>query len=224
VRAAAAYLLARGGWAKASREALIEALEDPDPFVRVEAVRAMAADTVVTPLKKALGHRDPRVREAGVKALGSVRGPAAVRALARAVRDADPDVGFRAAAVLGGFQTRSVPAILGEALRERGPASRVRRRLIRSLEALEGREAVPDLLAVLVDPDLEVRGEAALVLGDWKVRGAIPELIRLVEEGLDAQQARAHRCLVRMTGTDHGYGTPEAREKWEAWWEGRGGR
>ncbi|MHC4597537.1 MAG: HEAT repeat domain-containing protein [Planctomycetota bacterium] len=224
VRAAAAALLARGGWVKPSREALVAALADPDPFVRVEAVRAMAADTVVSPLKKALVHSDSRVRVAAVKALGRVRGPAAVRALAEALGDGDPDVACRAAAVLGGFHTRSIARVLGTALREAGGPFRVRRTLIRSIESVEGREAVPDLLAVLADPDLALRAEAAVVLGRWKVRAAIPELIRLVEEGLDAQQSEAHRLLVRMTGVDHSFGTPEAREKWEAWWEAQGRR
>jgi HEAT repeat protein len=224
VRALAARFLARREGPRQRRGPLTRALSDPHPFVREEAAFALGADTAVTPLKGALADPFPGVRLAAVKALGLVRGEAAVRALGRALRDPDPGVAWTAAAVLGTFRAEGMADTLGAALKDRTLAPRVRRRLVEALEAARGEGTASRLEAVLGDPEDSVRASAALALGRGRAWAAVPELIRLTEEGTDAQQAEAHRLLVRMARTDHGFGTAAARERWESWWDREGRR
>ncbi|GEM_PF-3407531 len=219
VRHAAASVIGLRGVAGETRPALEKALSDGNVFVREEAVRALASDTRVTPLKRAVEDVDPRVRIAAVRAMGRVRGGASVEALAGVLADESPRVSRVAARVLSGFGTGGIVEVLGEGLAREGVSRGARIVLVKAL-AGHGREASSEhLAAVLSDADLVVRGEAALALGSWKDRRAVPELIRLVEEGKRSRQDRAHRLLVRLSGEDFGVGTPAAREAWEAWWE-----
>jgi len=199
-------------------------LAESNPLVREEAVNALGEDSRFTPLKPALSDPDPRVRLAVVRALGRVRGRPSYRALLSLLADPDPGVGGRAAEVLGTFGVEGAIRDFGTALRNRELPASVRLRLVGALKERDPSKASKELFPLLSDGDASVRGAAALALGRWRERRAVPELIRLVEEGLDAEQAEAHRILARITKKSFGYGTPEAREKWESWWRREGAR
>jgi HEAT repeat protein len=141
-----------------------------------------------------------------------------VELLAAATGDPVPSVGRLAAAVLGGFGTDGIEKVVASRAEDRALDPSVRRVLVRALSGSDPEAAGPPLARLLSDPVPAVVAEAALVLGGLSDRRACPELIRLVEEGEEQQQEEAWRCLRRIAGEDFGYGTPAAREAWEAWW------
>ncbi|MBX7168553.1 MAG: HEAT repeat domain-containing protein [Pirellulales bacterium] len=98
VNEAASDALGRIG--EAAIPALLEALRDPDPLVRAEAVRALArmgpeAEPALDALIAALQDGDKGVRRAAAGAIGQI-GPAAkkaIPALVQALRDYEQDAG-----------------------------------------------------------------------------------------------------------------------------------
>ena len=55
-----------------------------------------------------------------------------------------------------------------------------------------GAKRVPELIALLKDPDFEVRKEAVSALGDLKALEAVPELIALLKDG----EAKVRRGVI----------------------------
>jgi HEAT repeats/PBS lyase HEAT-like repeat len=88
----------------AAWDALRRAINDPDPQVRLVVVRSwtrMSASQAVPALSAAFAaDADVDVRLAAVRALGSFPGEASVRALAPALRNADPAIQLRATEAL----------------------------------------------------------------------------------------------------------------------------
>ena len=82
------------------------------------------------------------------------------------------------------------PALLVEGLGS--PVAAVRERAVRSLAEMPGGEATAHLLQALANPDVVVRGYAALALGTRGVADAVPTLIDMIVEGRnDADAADA---------------------------------
>ncbi|MHC5039302.1 MAG: HEAT repeat domain-containing protein, partial [Planctomycetota bacterium] len=224
VRRAAATAIARAGWTREMREVLEAGAGDPHPFVREAVVMAWGTDTLLAPLQKAVKDSDPRVREGCIKALGQVRGKGAFRILVERLRDPEPRVARSSASVISGFRSEGASDVIARAALEGDLPAAVRRILIRGLGDRDGKRLGPILLPLLREPDRTVRAEGGLLLGEWKVWASIPELIRLLEEGMASQQRKAHWILVRLTREDFGFGTAKDRENWEAWWDREGKR
>ncbi|MCZ4123048.1 MerR family transcriptional regulator [Streptomyces sp. H39-S7] len=72
-------------------------------------------------------------------------------------------------------------ALLAQGLRS--PDAAVRERAVQSLVELPGGEAAGHLRDALADPDVVVRGHAALALGSRGVAEAVPTLIDMIVEG-----------------------------------------
>lgn len=134
----------------------------------------------VVALLQALGSKSPGARQRA--ALSTADGlPLPAEALAEAaLSETEPNV----AGALRWALARSGeggPALLGEGLRS--PVAAVRERAVRCLAEMPGDEATTYLRQALADPDMAVRGCAALALGARGVDGAIPTLVEMIVAG-----------------------------------------
>ncbi|MFD9216598.1 MerR family transcriptional regulator [Streptomyces sp. NPDC087659] len=82
------------------------------------------------------------------------------------------------------------------------PVAAVRKRAVRSLAAMPGGEATTHLRDALTNPDVEVRGCAALALGPRGVAETVPTLIDMIVAGRnDTEAADALSTLASDTAT-----------------------
>lgn len=175
-RTATGILEALGPVAAGAVPALMQALEDPDRFVRWGAARALG--------------------KIGVPAA------AAVPALTHMLGDPDLDLGLAAAAALEqlGPAGRSALPDLMTAVRG-SSAAELRLACLRALEAIgrpEAEAAIPVLTTALSDPDARVRLTAAVALGRFgpTARSALEALQRARQDkDADVQQAAATALL-----------------------------
>ncbi|GGQ17298.1 MerR family transcriptional regulator [Streptosporangium pseudovulgare] len=144
-------------------------------------------------LLRDLGAKSAGERQrAALSAAGEV--PVPVEALVEAVlSETDPNV----AGALRWALARSGDdglALLAEGLGS--PAAEVRERAVRSIAEIPGGKATALLRKTLTNPDIVVRGYAALALGERGVADAVPTLIDMVVEGTnDADAADALSAL-----------------------------
>jgi HEAT repeat protein len=206
--------------------ALSRTLTDPQSDVRLEAVRALGViddDTVPEVLLAALGDPEIRVREVAVDTLSRWRSPAVALRLAAALSVADlrrpigqvlermgqSATGPLVQAVMGSDRAAAGAAaeILG---RISGPRAFVadlastdphlRRQGVEVLGAMGGAVAVDALIAVLTDPDIQVRSRAAILLGDLGDPRASRALKRVFTTDPVSEVAAAAEQALRRLG------------------------
>ncbi|MFB6716866.1 HEAT repeat domain-containing protein [Streptomyces sp. NPDC056237] len=147
----------------------------------------------IVALLQALGSKSAGARQrAALSAIEEV--PVPVEALVEAVlSESDPNVAGAlrwALAQAGG----DGPALLAKGLGS--PAAEVRKRAVRSIAEIPNGEATALLQDALTNPDVVVRGYAALALGARGAVDAVPTLIdMIVEERNDADAADALSTL-----------------------------
>jgi HEAT repeat protein len=133
------------------------------------------------------GH--PRARAAAL--LGGVRGDARVLpALLAALRETRPPTGYDALPVPGTLA--GMQQTMAQRLRS---LNNVRAHAAWALGGLGDRAAVPDLLAVLADPDPAVRLRSAGALGLLGAREAVPRLVDLLSDEEALVRAMAATAL-----------------------------
>jgi DNA-binding transcriptional MerR regulator len=147
----------------------------------------------IVALLQALGSKSAGVRQrAALSAVEEV--PVPVEALVEAVlSESDPNVAgaLRWALAQSG---EDGPALLAKGLGS--PAAEVRKRAVQSIAEIPNGEATALLRDALTNPDIVVRGYAALALGTRGVADAVPTLIdMIVEERNDADAADALSTL-----------------------------
>lgn len=135
----------------------------------------------IVALLQALGAQSAGVRQrAALSSADEV--PVPVEALVEAALDeTEPNVAgaLRWALVRSG--DAAGPALLAKGLGSPVPA--VRERAVRSLAEIPGDEATARLRDALADPDVTVRGHAALALGTRGVIDAVPTLVDMIVTG-----------------------------------------
>ncbi len=159
--------------------ALVELLQDPSPDVRRTAALSLGKighSAGTQGLAKALSDPDPLVREYSAWALGQIGEEInmnAALAVVSALGDEHPAVKQSAAKALGNIGIRGpmIPLLI-EGLKVGEVQSR--RAIVDALMHLEGKDAYPALLAVLDDPDPNVRQGAIAALGELGDRQALP--------------------------------------------------
>lgn len=148
----------------------------------------------VVALLQALGSQSADARQRA--ALSSGDGAVPVEALVEAaLSETEPNV----AGALRWALARSGgggPALLAKGLGS--PVAAVRRRAVQSLAELPGGEATAHLRDALTDPDVGVRGYAALALGARGVVEAVPTLIDMIVAG--GNDTDAADALARLAG------------------------
>ncbi|MEU2779120.1 MerR family transcriptional regulator [Streptomyces sp. NPDC007162] len=135
----------------------------------------------IVALLQALGAKSARVRQRA--ALSSAEEvPVPVEALVEAaLRETEPNVAGALRWALARSGDATAPALLARGLGS--PVAAVRERAVRSLAEIPGDEATARLRDVLADPDVTVRGHAALALGTRGVIDAVPTLIDMIVAG-----------------------------------------
>jgi HEAT repeat protein len=206
-----------GGLPAATAEpGLLDALEDDERVVRLEAARAAARVqllSAVAILRDWLDDPDPDTRATAATALGDIGDASARDGLVRALSDATPEVrraATAAVATLGG--DAAVPALLG-ALDD--PDARVRVGAVEALGRLGDARALVPLAGLVRDDAPDVREAAMRALGQLGDARALPSLeqgfadakepVRLAAAGALGQVggAEAARVLTRvLAGTD----------------------
>lgn len=145
---------------------LVEALDAPDPAVRLRAARALAelagGDEFLRP---ALGHADRAVAAVAAVALGRHGDDAAVPYLLRMVQDGDRDVdAAEALGVVAAGQDRETISAHLAALAAGTEDYAVRQRAVQALAEIPTGEAVAALHALADDDDPRIAGTAAFIL------------------------------------------------------------
>jgi len=154
----------------------------------------------VVALLQALGSQSSDTRQRA--ALSSVDGvPVPVEALVEAaLSETEPNVAGALRWALAQSGDGGGPALLAKGLDS--PVAAVRKRAVQSLAEMPGGEATAHLRDALADPDVGVRGYAALTLGTRGVAEAVPTLIDMIVAGRnDTDAADALSKLASDTAT-----------------------
>ena len=168
-----------------------------------------------------LGGSGIAVNSAASKALVEI-GDSSVDPLIGAMADVRPRVRSYAAITLGALAdrgiiaARAVPALI-HGLQDSDPEVRIWS--ARALGSLGEKAATDALIACLSDPDPQLRGYAASSLAKINDPKAIQPLIEMLRRA-EANSLLAEDALRQMTGLNLG---PDA-EKWQQWWNTRGGQ
>jgi beta-lactamase regulating signal transducer with metallopeptidase domain len=141
-----------------------------------------AASETIAALGEALADANPSVRLAAVNSLGAIQDPAAITALARALKeDTDARVREAAAWALGEIDdNRAVPHLLESLRTER--VAKVRVKVVEALREIDDPSALSGVSGALKDASAEVRRAAVSALGEFEDAAAIPALIGLIRD------------------------------------------
>jgi HEAT repeat protein len=179
-------------------EALVEALGDPHPFVRWQAVESLAQskdERTLVLLKAALSSKNAHRRSSVADALGRLGDKRATTALSRALASRNAGVRCSAAEALGRLGDPTALPKLNKALRDQD--AHVRRAVVNALGAIGGSEAVPALLTMLEDKSALVRASAAAAL--QKI--ADPRATHALRQALHDSDPGVRWYAVRALGT-----------------------
>src|SRR5690242_14089223 len=164
-------------------ESSLADLSSPNSRVRWKAVRGLgeARDPrALEPLLRALKDRLPTIRIAALSALGRLRDRRAIGPAIAMLDDPDSKVRTSASAALKKFGKAAQAPMLAA---YRGGSARARFALLGALGRIQSPAISELLIAALDDPEVEIRLEAARVLGARRDRRAVDRLLRAVAEG-----------------------------------------
>lgn len=171
-------------------QALLDAMKDPDPQVREQALIALSqvgGSAAVEALKQAITSNDWRVRKQAAWGMGLHGGPGAVDLLIAALKDQHPDVREQAAWALGLKGDRSAVEPLIAALNDQD--QRVRSQAAWALGLKGDNSAVGGLITALKDSSAQVRSQAAWALGMKGNSESVDALIAALKD--ESAQVRA---------------------------------
>lgn len=199
-----------------SREALLSALDEPDPGVWAPAADILGKlrdQRALEPILKRLGDTSGETRATAVRALHALRDERAIIPLATALSDDAPEVRWNAAMALEGLQMNGIDirAAFRQLVSPLGDEdSSVRWSAADALGAMGDCEAVPYVIDALGDPDKTVRLSAARALGKLGDRRAVEPLVRLLTDEDDLVRfwvgdARSYSPLIEGLSAKRGH-------------------
>ena len=164
-------------------------------------------------LAKAFVDKSPHVRSTALKIAGSLQEMAFAEAARQAVSDPEPMVRSAAAIALGSLRDADAVPVLVELLRDVAP--QVRTHAKKSLEQIRfyveqkgwwddwrmtggSRSAVGGVIAMLEDPDRDVRMRAIASLGSLRAPEALPVLLRLMKSDDEGVRKAATEAVDRI--------------------------
>jgi HEAT repeat protein len=183
---------------KESRALLLEALTDPSPEVRIEAVAGLQTvedPEVVNSVGQRIRDPEPSVRVRAVEILGSFDAGVSASYLIDACKDPADEVRERAEAAILGQRPDAVAPLLVERL-----ASPSHRRIARNLLERLGSHATPALVAAVPEAKPQLAEVIAEVLSET---GAEAQLLEDLEAREPAKRISALDGLRVMNATDH---------------------
>jgi HEAT repeat protein/beta-lactamase regulating signal transducer with metallopeptidase domain len=177
-------------------DALIGALNDPDPDVRETVVMTlgrMRDPKVVTALLPLLQDSSASVREHAVFALARSGDPRATAAVSAMIDDASPEVREQAVHLLGRSRNRDAVPVLVKALKD--SSEDVREQAAFGLGQLRDVSAVDPLLGMLKDSAADVREQSAFALGQIRDRRAVDGLAAALKDANPSVREQAAFAL-----------------------------
>jgi HEAT repeat protein len=195
-------LFARMGRGEA-REALVDALGDPDPDVRKRAVEALAElgdDDAVGSISQLIADPDPEVRKQLAEELGATGNPAGGPVLETLLRDESLDVVEETLKSLADLRYQPArPGIESFARSEDLEIAGAAGRALRALGDEEGSENTIEYLArFLDDEEPEVRSAAVSQIGKLGGQSAIDLLERALDDSDPDIRTKAHWYLAEL--------------------------
>lgn len=177
--------------------AIIAALHNPDPNVRVVAIESIVkfSDEAIDSLIAALADPDYTVRHAAAEALGRLRNERAVPALTGLLADPDESVRAAAAGSLGAIGDLQALAPIVRLLSDN--YEQVRCAAVEGLAGL-GTPAIPFLLQLLGHTDPQIRAGIATTLGMIGAREACNPLSALFADTDPVVREQAAAALGRI--------------------------
>lgn len=150
-----------------SLETLLSALNDPDYYVRLNTIEALAnmGKSVVKPLIGILKNEDPAMRMSAAEILGKIGDVRALRPLVSLLEDEDATVRIYAIIALGDLKSASAIKPLLKFISDEDPEAR--KSLAEALGKINDNMALKPLIKLLEDPDIRVRESAARAL--WEI-------------------------------------------------------
>jgi HEAT repeat protein len=184
---------------------LIYELQDHDPLVRSNAVKALGAirdPRAVEPLIKVLNDKDPLIQRQAVQALGRINDPRAVEPLIVVLGDKNkkPHVRMSAAEALGWLADPDAVEPLLVALTD--DYWEVRSCAAEALGSIKDPQAVEPLILALEDKDVTVRGNAVDALAKIRDRRALAALSAALTDKSPLVRQKAARALTLIAGED----------------------
>jgi HEAT repeat protein/beta-lactamase regulating signal transducer with metallopeptidase domain len=140
------------------------------------------ASSTIAALAASLDDETVSVRLAAVNSLGNLQDPAAIAALAKALKeDTDARVREAAAWALGEIDdNRAVPHLLESLKAEK--ATKVREKIVQALNQIDDPSATNGVIAVLRDPAPEVRRAAASALAEFEDPAGLKALLGMTRD------------------------------------------
>jgi HEAT repeat protein len=176
----------------------------PLPAPAASAQNAGLFDAYVSRLNAA----EPSARAQALARLGSLKDPAAVPHLLKALKDPSPFVRRQAADSLGLLRAVEAVPALGAVL-ERDPDIQARQTAALSLEAVGDKSAVPFFLKCLRDKEASVFVPCARALGNLRAEEAVKPLNRLLASPDEGVKAEVLAALGRI-GSDEAYASVQS--------------
>lgn len=180
-------------------ELVLEAMNDPEPIVRVEAAEAagrLRLRAAVSPLLDWMNDPEPRARLAAGRALGRIGDPRALASLTRALGDTDAAVRRGAVEALGTIaSTTPLVAIIG---RLDDVDATVRVAAAEALARIGDGQAVLPLLGKVTDDSVEVRTSVYRALAELGDPRAVPALLHAMQSGPEEARVAAVAALGRL--------------------------
>lgn len=183
---------------------LVDALRDPfwwfereqEATELLEAIEQIGAPAVDA-LLEALNDPEPQVRRFAALLLGRIRDPRAIEPLGMALYDIHFHVGQAAAEALAAYGAPALDILLGAAHHLEAP---IRVQAALGLERIGGPLAEDALLALLDDPDRDVRAQVIRSLGALRVARARPRLEQIALNRSDRELAALARQVLTSLG------------------------
>jgi HEAT repeat protein/beta-lactamase regulating signal transducer with metallopeptidase domain len=173
---------------------LTEAMKDPDPDVRKQALQGLTrlgAPIAFETLVAALKDPDSDIREHAAFALGRMKDVRAVAPLTSALSDEHADVREQAVFALSQMRaTEALPA-LRKALSDASPD--VREQALMALWQMRDPSSVPAFMQALKDESEDVREQAVFALSQMGDKSAVPALLAVLarDESEDVREQAA---------------------------------
>jgi HEAT repeat protein len=172
-------------------------LLDDDPEIRADAAKRLGkakAPEAIDSLVAVLDDPDEVVRVQAARALGEIGDPRAVPGLAGLIDDPLSTVRVACAQALGRIGDESGVPVLGKLLYDE--EDRVRMVATRGLGRIPGEASLDVLLNVALRDESEwVRQHVVQVLGEWRIKEAIPKIESALIGEADIVRSHATRIL-----------------------------
>ncbi len=143
-----------------------------------------------------LNHKNPKIRETGVKGLGMLSVERAIPKLITALNDEFAKVRRAAIIALSSFKTSRVEDAIAVSLMDGDPEVRIA--AVQGLAKAGSKKSVKVLTSLLKDSDMWVRSQVAEVLGDIGGKSAVSELIEVLNEDDTVMKMAVVRSLGKL--------------------------